>query len=286
MEGSFDLNEDNTPDADVEFDDARAHRGFLRSDMLVVGYTYTPKWGRGFPKSYDFYVRRSFNAGKKWTDFKGIKEDPVYLSNIKEEGNRGWSVMEPRLYATPGTIKIDKQLKSPMDVQNPMVYYAAFSTTHNPHVPDDGKVYEDEKDEPLDLYWTMTTNFGGSYMKVWNNETSKWQYPWLAKVKGDDDDAGFAGVQIRTNPAGSKLFASFQADVISTLVESGGGPCRGNGVGSDVCSNRTETGDTLLMVYDLDGNGAVDELDLAPLQLEAEKQEQGEDVDLEIFDLK
>jgi len=127
VEGSNDLNEDNIPDPLGEGDDARAHRGFLRGDFLVVGYTYTPKWGRGFPKRYDFFVRRSFDGGEKWTNSNGNKKDPRNLSNIKEEGNRGWSVMEPRLYSTPGTIGKPPQTQN--DVQNNMVYFAAYSTT-------------------------------------------------------------------------------------------------------------------------------------------------------------
>ena len=113
----------------------------------------------------------------------------------------------------------------------------------------------------MDLLWTMTDNYGESYKQVWNDDAHKWQYPWFAKVKGNEDDAGFAGAQIQTNPAGTKLFASFQADV-NTLSEEnvllGGGPCRGNGVGSDVCSNSTLIGDTLLLKYDLNGDKKVD----------------------------
>jgi len=270
VEGSVDLNADNDPEwnatlNEYEADDARAHRGFLRGDLLVLGYTYTPKWGRG-PSRYDFFVRRSFDGGKKFTNFKGIKEDPVNLSNMKEEGNRGWSVMEPRLYATPGTIGGDSP-KNASDVQNSMVYYAAFSTTHHPDMTDTGADGEegvpDVKDEPMSAYWTMTDNFGESYLKVWNpgaqEGDGKWEYPWLAKVKGDDDPAQFGGIQIRTNPAGTKLFASFQADISSDSLYTAtdGGPCRGNGFGSAVCFNSTDQDPTPLGRYDFNNDGKV-----------------------------
>lgn len=268
VEGSIDVNEDNTPDPDAEYDNARAHRGFLRGDFLVVGYTYTDKWGRGNPDRHDFFVRRSFDGGKKWTNANGIKEDPVNLSNIKEPGEapQSWSVMEPRLYATPGTIGKQPKLS---DVQNSAVYYVAYSTTHQPEHGDENMETDDGKDKPRDLLWTMTDNYGESYMKVLNDNVSppKWQYPRLAKVHGVEDDAGFAGAQIRTNPAGTKIFASFQADVNSVGALEGGGPCRGNGVGSDVCSNTTVVGDTLVLKYDLDGKGKVDSDDEKCLQI-------------------
>ena len=133
VEGSQDLNEDNTPQPDG-VDNARAHRGFLRGDFLVVGYTYTDNWGRGNPDRHDFFVRRSFDAGKKWTNANNVKEAPVNLSNVKaEREGQSWSVMEPRLFATPGTI--GKPPKHLSDVQNSAVYYVAYSTTHKPTDP-------------------------------------------------------------------------------------------------------------------------------------------------------
>jgi hypothetical protein len=71
MKGLTDLNAENIPDEGEE-DDARAHRGFVRGDFLVLGYTYTSKWGRGLgTKRYDFFVRRSFDGGKKFSTFDG-----------------------------------------------------------------------------------------------------------------------------------------------------------------------------------------------------------------------
>ena len=163
VSGSVDLNAENVKEGDD--DDARAHRGFIRDDVLVLGYTYTPKWGRGMPKRYDFFIRRSFDGGKKFTNFNGIKEGPVNVSNMKEEGNRGWSVMEPRIYSTPRSIT---NSLSKDDVQNSMVYYVAYSTTHYP----DGNEHEEEG-QPLDLIWTMTDNFGESYTQEWNANASK-----------------------------------------------------------------------------------------------------------------
>jgi hypothetical protein len=174
--------------------------------------------------------------------------------------------MEPRLYATPGTI--GSPPKSINDVQNSMVFFASYGTTYNPNQggdtePDagDDEGMPDTKDIPMDLFWTMTDNWGESYMKVYNDGAKKWQYPWLAHTKGDDDTAQFSAAQIRTNPAGTKLFASFQADVETTIIEDGSGPCKGNGQGSDVCFNGTLDEDPFVR-YDLNEDGKVDRSDL------------------------
>ena len=49
------------------YTDARAHRGALNGDDLLIGYSWTPNWGRRANDKYDFYVRRSFNGGQSWT---------------------------------------------------------------------------------------------------------------------------------------------------------------------------------------------------------------------------
>jgi len=122
------------------YDDARAHRGALRGDFLVIGYTWTPNWAasRNGHDKYDFFLRRSFNGGKKWsTDpngngvshsdtFKiytegetedddegrntytvdtfyepGEYEAPRNISKLK---NNKETIAEPRIVGTPGTI--------------------------------------------------------------------------------------------------------------------------------------------------------------------------------------
>jgi hypothetical protein len=191
VKGPVDLNAGNTSDPGGE-DDSRAHRGFLSGDFLVVGYTYTPKWGRGEAHRYDFFIRRSFDGGKKWSNQKGMiitevliwcatdvlniycrlssigePEGPVNISNIKEEGNSGWSVMEPRIFATPGTIGTVPLHAN--DVQNPTVFFIAFGTTKNPHegqrelIDEEGP--SDSEDIPKDLFWSMTNNYGETYEK-------------------------------------------------------------------------------------------------------------------------
>ena len=45
------------------YSDAKAHRGFLRGDYFVFGYSFTPNWGRLGGDHMDFFVRRSFDGG-------------------------------------------------------------------------------------------------------------------------------------------------------------------------------------------------------------------------------
>ncbi|BCA81135.1 choice-of-anchor O protein [Desulfuromonas sp. AOP6] len=51
------------------YEDARAHRGVMRGDFLMVGYSYTPNWAaaRNGNDKYDFFIRRSFDGGQTWS---------------------------------------------------------------------------------------------------------------------------------------------------------------------------------------------------------------------------
>ncbi|ETA79913.1 choice-of-anchor O protein [Youngiibacter fragilis] len=129
-------------------DDARAHRGFLKGDLLIVGYTWTPNWtaARNGNDIYNLYIRRSFDGGKNWTsDPKGdgithteIFRDPVTLEryeytesfktgkyeparNLSLLRNNKESVIEPRVVGTPGTIVAVTNDKSAYYDKNAMV---------------------------------------------------------------------------------------------------------------------------------------------------------------------
>jgi hypothetical protein len=51
------------------YEDARAHRGGIRGDFVIMGYSITPNWAasRNAHDKYDFYIRRSFDGGATWT---------------------------------------------------------------------------------------------------------------------------------------------------------------------------------------------------------------------------
>jgi|GEM_PF-1456756 len=51
------------------FGNSRSHRGFFRTDFLVIAYAFTPNWAsaRHGHDRYNFYIRRSFDGGVTWT---------------------------------------------------------------------------------------------------------------------------------------------------------------------------------------------------------------------------
>lgn len=52
-----------------EYDDARAHRGFIKGNFLAIAYDWTPNWAsaRNGNDIYNLYLRRSFDGGATWT---------------------------------------------------------------------------------------------------------------------------------------------------------------------------------------------------------------------------
>lgn len=72
------------------WDNAQAQRGYLRGELLVIGYTWTPNWrsARNGNDIYNLYVRRSFDGGKTFTTTPATDKYGVY-----EYGGQGavWS---------------------------------------------------------------------------------------------------------------------------------------------------------------------------------------------------
>jgi len=95
------------------YEDARAHRGGIRGDFVILGYSYTPNWAasRNAHDKYDFYIRRSFDGGQTWTTDPAATEpvvhtdyffDPEGISGaeLDEDGN---DVSEPTKHYTVDT---------------------------------------------------------------------------------------------------------------------------------------------------------------------------------------
>ena len=81
------------PDDD-DLEDARAHRGILRGDLLVVAYVWTPDQAVARYtdlENYNLYVRRSVDGGASFFD----------AQDITHIDDKGISVREPRLVGTP-----------------------------------------------------------------------------------------------------------------------------------------------------------------------------------------
>ncbi len=82
------------------YEDARAHRGQIRGDFVVMGYSYCPNWAasRNAHDKYDLYIRRSFDGGQNWTTDRANAESVVHTdlfinpegvsgAELDEEGN-------------------------------------------------------------------------------------------------------------------------------------------------------------------------------------------------------
>jgi hypothetical protein len=90
------------------YEDARAHRGAINRDFIIMGYSYTPNWAafRNGNDKYDFFVRRSFDGGQTWTtDPYGelkwdIGTDPETGQPMPVEGNT-YSVVNCDTFTDP-----------------------------------------------------------------------------------------------------------------------------------------------------------------------------------------
>ncbi len=197
------------------YDDARAHRGQIRGDFVVMGFSYTANWAaaRNGHDRYDFFVRRSFDGGQTWrTDPAGdgvehcitwndprLDDDPdtddkenkitdcqffgagefERMRNLSQLTNNKSSVIEPRIVSTPGTIKKNGVWTGiDEDKQNPNIFYVSYGTSTNP-----GQIHGDSAEEPefpapLDLYYSLSTDRGETYELIeWDvNPDSSGQY--------------------------------------------------------------------------------------------------------------
>ncbi len=221
------------------YTDARAHRGALNGDELIIGYTLTPNWGRKANDKYDLYVRRSFNGGQSWTtdpadpnpiehnvvfrvpviddvnqtvtwdeevvttQFQpGASEPPRNVSNLR---NNRTSVLEPRIVKTPGSItKPDGTATGyPEDIQDTSVYQVAYGLEFNQNTLPEDVVFPQL---PLDIYYSRTMDKGQRYEGVIitpQDGSGKPQEGWNPLAK-DKPEQGAA--QVKQTPDGSRMY--------------------------------------------------------------------------------
>ena len=162
----------NAGTSDNPFEDALAHRGALRGDSILLGYSRTPDWAKAkytTLENYNFFIRRSLDGGATWSE-------PRNMTNITDTTI---TVKEPRIVGTPMS-------SDPNAPQNPDVVYVAWGTETN--------VYDHLGESPtqLDIYLTYTTDFGATYGGV-------------TTLAGGP--AGQFECQLRTSPDGRTLWA-------------------------------------------------------------------------------
>ncbi len=216
------------------YSDAKGHRGFIRGDLVVLGYSFTPNWGRLGGDHMDFYVRRSFDGGKNWTTNPNatetvhtvIEKDPVTREYVQKQyrygpgaaepgrnvsllkGNK-YTVTDPRLVPPMGPGTVNPTYPTD-DTYDPNVYYVAFGTAEVLHGL--GEPLGETDTIKADVFYTRTTDSGTTWLEVpWviNPESASpdagetvYRFPWLAQ---DSPHQGHA--QLRMHPSGTRLYA-------------------------------------------------------------------------------
>lgn len=229
------------------YEDARAHRGAIRGDFIVMGYSYTPNWAafRNGNDKYDFFVRRSFDGGQTWTTDPagtGVTNcdtftDPLtkeksevcnyfgpgefeQARNVSQLPNSKSSVIEPRIVAPPGTIKVNGVWTGKAeDLNNPNVFYLSYGTATNPEQAVGDSDEEAEEAAPMDLYYSFSLDLGETYVDVaWDvnpesdgNYAGETVYRWDFLAKGDPEQGE---AQLRMTPDGSRFYATWLEDSV------------------------------------------------------------------------
>jgi hypothetical protein len=227
------------------YEEARAHRGAIRGDFIVMGYSYTANWAaaRNGNDKYDFYIRRSFDGGLTWTTDpagSGVEHcrtstDPLTKEktevctfypagafeearNLSQLPNNKESVIEPRIVGAPGTIKVNGVWTGiDEDKQNKNVFYVSYGTATNPPIVHGDSDEEQEYPAPLDLYYSFSQDRGESYWESeWvvnpdsegnNAGETVTGWDWLAKGDAEQGEA-----QLRMTPDGSRFYATWLQD--------------------------------------------------------------------------
>lgn len=171
------------------YENALAHRGQIRGDTIVVGFSHTPDQARfdflADSTPYNFYARNSLDGGATWSsafNFSGLTAAD------------GLSVREPRIVATPGNgpgCADPMNPVDPTDCQNKNVMYIGFGTETN--------VSNIETAEDVDIYMGMTSDAGQSYSLLQSITAGD-------VVLGMPDDIEDFETQIKIRPDGQQGF--------------------------------------------------------------------------------
>lgn len=133
---------------DNPIENALAHRGVMRGDIILIAYSYTPDLFRfqflDNTDPYNFYIRRSDDGGVTWSEAVNMTPDITGPSQL--------TVKEPRIVGTPGTVASG----DPQDVQNPEVVYVAYGLQTNVRQP----IFEPQD---VDIYMMVSLDEGLSW---------------------------------------------------------------------------------------------------------------------------
>ncbi|MCG6118879.1 MAG: glycoside hydrolase [Aquimonas sp.] len=165
---------------DNPIENALAHRGVMRGNTLVIGYSYTPDLFRftylDNSDPYNFYIRRSTDGGVTWSDAVNMTPEITGPSRL--------TVKEPRIVGTPPTVAGGL----PGNTQDASVIYVAYGLQTNVRQP----IFQAAD---VDIYLQVSLDEGLSFT------------PAVALTSGDvigglGDDLEDFETQIRTRPDG------------------------------------------------------------------------------------
>ena len=187
---------------DNSSEDARAHRGVMSGDFIMLGYSYTPDWAVARYtdlENYEFWTRTSTNGGTAWTDPTDLTSTTTTLqAQAMGLPPEGVNVKEPRSVKTPGRgpecptgIATDPTTTNPEHCRAPSTVLIAWGSETN--------VYEHLGGaEDLDLYVTRTTDKGASYEPV--------------RVLAGAPGVSEAESQLQITPDGKRVWATWNQD--------------------------------------------------------------------------
>jgi hypothetical protein len=181
------------------FENSLAHRGQMKGDKIVIGFSHAPDQARfdflsdSIP--YNFYIRNSQDGGATWStafDFSGLTTAD------------GVSVREPRIVGTAGNGPGCADPMNPVDAtdcQNKDIMYAGFGTQTN--------VTNVETTEDVDIYMGFTKDAGQSYSLIQSITAGD-------ALSGMPDDVPDFETQLKIRPDGQQAFVVWTSAPLAT----------------------------------------------------------------------
>ncbi|MBK8070159.1 MAG: exo-alpha-sialidase [Rhodanobacteraceae bacterium] len=136
---------------DNPIENALAHRGVIRGNTIIVGYSYTPDLFRfqylDDTDPYNFFIRRSTDGGLTWSEAVNMTPEITGPSRL--------TVKEPRIVGTPPTVAGGL----PGNTQNPNVIYVGYGLQTNAREPI-------EVPRDVDIYMMVSLDEGLSWTRA------------------------------------------------------------------------------------------------------------------------
>jgi hypothetical protein len=200
---------------DNDFEDARAHRGFISEDLIVFGYSYTPDQAVARYtdlENYEFWIRRSTDGAVTWSEpFDLSSGSTLEVATRLGLRDTGINVKEPRIVKTPGNgpgcpagDTDDATTTRPSDCRDPKTFVLAWGTETNnyEHIG---------PGEDIDIFITRSTDEGATYEP----------YQLLAGMESPDfGEIDEMESQLRVTPDGKTVFAVWNEGDLETGTNS------------------------------------------------------------------